>query len=206
MAQVQEETVSEERIAQFKKITQEYFERYIESMKVELGDNFDRFISRSFNAMATQADDADTKRNKANARLLQSLVRYNTGRQPNAANIIPMIQFKVNPDLSVNAEAFEMKNTFMAVVNANPDLLDPVIVAKILLISNIQLLLEPRPPGITIEKYLESKMEYVPLQEDELTKFIEIMQSIKPPKMAKKKGGRKSKKNRKTKRRSKRNL
>ena len=145
--------------------------------------------------------------NKGNVAVILMLIRL-LNPEPDASNFVRFM------DMDITPEQFEIMNTIMTAVNIDPLLLNPAIVASILLVTDIRLLynLPPRPPGINVRVYLEPVgvniflrhlLENDAVRDATIARMHEIMEVYAPP-PAKKKGGRKSKKNKKNKKRKRR--
>ena len=197
------------RLAEFRETTREYFQKFIDRMRTELGD-----LTRPvFDLDERPDDDAVTKTNKANRRLLFYLKPYSTA-EPDASHILTHIHAANFTPLS-----FEIMDTIMTAVNTDPLLLDPSTVFKLLLTKDIRLLynLQPRPleenplfpPEVYARVYIRRVWNdpYDSIMNDAERDAViailhEIMESPTVPPPAKKKGG--SRKKRKTRRKSKR--
>ena len=197
--------VPADRLAEFRETTREYFQKFIDRMRTELGD-----LRHLPNVPIQPGDDAVTRMNKGNVALIHLLIHY-PNPEPDASNFVRNIE-----DANFTPAAFTMMDTIMTAVNTDPLLLNHVLVAKILLTADIQLLynLPPRPPEVNARVYLtpiwgEYDEAIVLINDAERDGVIAILHEIianpTVPPPAKKKGGRKSKKNKKRKRRSRRN-
>lgn len=191
MAALAYQEIPEDRIDHVKELITQYFQRFIDQMRTEFGT-----IQYGIDdVLVTEGDDEVVKKNKLKKRIIVTYFRT-VGGIVDASSILNII----NPS-NYSSGSFEIMEAIMEEVTANPDILDPVSVASILMATNIRSFYDLQLP--THEHDLRHIYPYEDeIQDDaERDEVIAIMHDIMSGPPAKKKGGRKSKKNRKNKKR-----
>ncbi len=204
MAALAYQEIPEERIEHVNELITQYFQRFIDQMRTEFGTM--RYVSEA--VTENEGDDEVVKKNKAKKRIVVNYLTTLQGRM-DASQIVNSID-----PFNYSSESFEIMEAIMTEVTSNPAILDPISVVSILMANSIRGLydLGPRPPETTLQNHLRHVYtNYTEaIQDDaERDEVIATMHDIVCGPPCKKKGGRKSKRNKKSrkyKKRSRRNL